>query len=451
MVFGAGISGIAAAGLLMRHGGRVLLYDANPSGELTAGVVRNKLNCHGECEILLGKFSDCFSEDTLLEIAEVVLSPGVPLDLPDVIKIKDAGIPIIGEIELAYRFEKGRVFAITGTNGKTTTTALLGEIMRGAFKDVFVVGNIGLAYTIIADNTSDDSVTVAELSSFQLETTDMFHPAVSAILNLSPDHLDRHHTMEAYISAKKRIALMQNNNETIVLNYEDELIRELAKDLIPKIIWFSSLRVLKKGLFLRNDEIIWRPNDEGEEYVICTTDELQILGTHNHENVMAAAGMALSGGVPLEIVRKQILGFKGVEHRIEFVTEKNGVAWYNDSKGTNPDAAIKGISAMNRPTVLIGGGYDKDSEYTDWIKSFNGKVKKLILIGQTKEKIARDARNVGFTDYVFADGFDEAVFLAAKTAKEGEAVLLSPACASWDMFRSFEIRGNRFKELISEM
>ena len=441
LVFGSGISGIGAAKLLEAKGSYVTLYDGNE--KLDAREVRQKLGEGSRAEIVIG----AFPEELYDTLDIVVLSPGVPTDLPIVNRMRDAGILITGEVELAYEAGKGDVLAITGTNGKTTTTALLGEIM-GNYRKTFVVGNIGNPYTTAVSLMDEASVTVAEMSSFQLETIIDFRPRVSAILNFTPDHLNRHHTMEAYISAKKNIARNQTEDDHCILNYEDRLTREFGENIKAQVLYFSSRRKLEKGIYLEDGRIIYR-NDKVIE--ICDVKDLNILGLHNYENVMAAAAMALVYGIPADIVRKSVKAFKGVEHRIEYVTEKNGVAYYNDSKGTNPDAAIKGIQAMNRPTVLIGGGYDKDSVYTDWIRSFDGKVKRLILLGATKEKIASDARACGFHDFVFADTFDEAVLEASKAAKPGDAVLLSPACASWDMFPSYEVRGEKFKEIVNSL
>ena len=443
LVFGAGISGIGAAGLLEANGADVILYDGNE--KLDPASLKEQLGEKSSAAVLTGKLP----QETITSLDMAVLSPGVPTDLPVVLAMKEAGVQVIGEIELAYQFGKGDVLAITGTNGKTTTTSLLGQIMKQAREEVYVVGNIGNPYTAVAGQMTEQAVTVAEISSFQLETIREFRPKVSAILNITPDHLNRHHTMEAYIEAKENIAVNQTEDDFCILNYEDRLLREFGENLRAKVLYFSSQRKLEEGIFLEDGEIVLCLN--GQKETICHVDELQILGTHNHENVMAAAAMAYVYGVPAETIRKSVLSFGGVEHRIEYVAEKNGVAYYNDSKGTNPDAAIKGIRAMKRPTVLIGGGYDKDSEYTEWIESFDGKVKKLILLGQTREKIARDAKKCGFTDYVFADSFEEAVHMAVKEAVSGDAVLLSPACASWDMFPSYEVRGDKFKEIVNSL
>ena len=362
--------------------------------------------------------------------------------------MKAKNIPVWGEIELAYTYGRGDVLAITGTNGKTTTTTLLGEIMKQAARSVFVVGNIGTPYTGIASKTEDDSVIVAEISSFQLETVHSFRPKVSAILNITPDHLNRHHTMEAYIGAKERIAENQTEKDYCVLNYEDEVLREFGETVRAQVLYFSSRRKLNRGVWLEGDRIICNIDGETE---ICRTGDLQILGTHNYENVMAAVAMAYVYGVPAEVIRQVITSFKGVEHRIEFVAEKNGVAYYNDSKGTNPDAAIRGIRAMNRPTRDLVVGYDKDSSYEEWIEAFDGKVKKLVLIGATREKIAQTARRLGFTDVVLADSFEEAFEKCTEYAQPGDAVLLSPACASWGMFKNYEERGDKFKELVEQL
>lgn len=440
LVVGSGISGVAAAELLKKKRVKTILFDGNR--DLDVAALREKHSVFSDMEILLGELSEADMERFDL----VVLSPGVPTDLPMVNAVRERGIPIWGEIELAYFFAKGRVAAITGTNGKTTTTALTGEIMANYYKDVKVVGNIGIPYTSVAAETTDETVTVAEISSFQLETIHTFHPAVSAILNITPDHLNRHHTMECYIETKERIAKNQDAGDTCVLNYEDEVLRAFGEQLKTNVLFFSSERKLAKGLYLDGGDIFYA--DGTGTAKIINVNELNILGKHNYENVMAACGMAISLGVPIPKIVEVLKRFEAVEHRIEYVTEKRGVKFYNDSKGTNPDAAIKGICAMNRPTFLIGGGYDKQSEYDEWIESFGGKVKKLVLIGQTKEKIAECAREHGFTDIVLCDTLEEAVDVCYRNAVQGDAVLLSPACASWGMFKNYEERGRIFKEYV---
>ena len=444
LVFGAGKSGIGAAGLLLHEQAKVILYDGNAKQD--PEEIRRKLNAGADVEIILGELSD----EVLDRLELVVLSPGVPADLPVVLKMKEKEIPVWGEVELAYRVGKGEVLAITGTNGKTTTTSLLGEIMKAYREDVQVVGNIGTAYTSVALDTTEDTVTVAEISSFQLETIEKFHPKASAITNITEDHLNRHHTMEEYIRVKERITENQTMEDVCVLNYEDEVLRAFGEKLIGEqkvqVLFFSSLRALQDGIYCQ-DGTIWLA-ENGEREPVVRTDELKILGQHNYENVMTAVGMAYYAGVPMDVIRKAVCAFQGVEHRIEYVCEKNGVVYYNDSKGTNPDAAIKGIQAMNRPTLLIGGGFDKQSTYESWIRAFDRKVKYLVLIGETREKIAETARREGFHEILMAENLEEAVKICADKAEPGDAVLLSPACASWDQFDSYEQRGDLFNEYV---
>ena len=443
LVVGTGISGVAATELLLKNGSRVILFDGNQ--ELDAAALKEKNPQLTEVEIILGTLK----EEDLKRIDLAVLSPGVPTDLPMVEQIREKEIPIWGEIELAYQFTKGAVVAITGTNGKTTTTALTGEIMANYFPDVKVVGNIGIPYTSVAADTTDETVTVAEISSFQLETIHEFHPKVTTILNITPDHLNRHHTMECYIKTKESITRNQTRDEVCVLNYEDEELRKFGETLHCTPLYFSSVRKLENGLFYEDGAIYYARDGQNEK--VIDVDELNILGLHNYENAMAATGMALTMGVSLDKIRESLKKFQAVEHRIEYVTEWNGIRFYNDSKGTNPDAAIKGIQAMNRPTYLIGGGYDKQSTYDEWIESFDGKVKKLVLIGQTREKIAECAKKHGFTQIELCDSLEEAIDVCCKDAKSGDAVLLSPACASWGMFKNYEERGRIFKEYVRSL
>ena len=451
LVFGTGISGIGSAGLLLKMGADLTLYDGNE--KLTEADIRKKLPAGASARVIIGGLPD----EVIRELDLAVLSPGVPTDIEQVVRMKTQGVRIWGEVELAYACSRGDVLAITGTNGKTTTTTLVGEIMKyhcekqsAPVNDkVFVVGNIGTPYTDAAEQTTDATVCVAEISSFQLETIDTFHPAVSAITNITPDHLDRHHTMEEYIRVKERITCNQTSEETCVLNYEDEELRRYGETLQMKVIYFSSARTLPEGIYLAGDTIELK---EGNEAVkVLSVKELKLPGLHNYENIMTAVAMTYAYGVPLDEIRHVVRRFTAVEHRIEYVAEKGGVVYYNDSKGTNPDAAIKGIEAMDRPTVLIGGGYDKGSSYSDWIRHFNGKVRSLVLIGQTKEAIAREARECGFDRIQMADSFEEAFDMCVRTAQPGDAVLLSPACASWGMFPNYEVRGRVFKDLVHKL
>ena len=443
LVAGTGKSGIAAAELLKKQGFAVRLYDGNTELDIQSFYEKNP-NLQN-IEILLGDLS----EEDQKAVDILVLSPGIPVDLPMVNTMRDLGAAIWGEIELAYAFAKGEVLAITGTNGKTTTTSLLGEILKSHFADVRVVGNIGIPYTSVAADTTEETVTAAEISSFQLETIHRFAPGITAILNITPDHLNRHHTMENYIAAKESITKNQKPEDLCVLNYEDEVLRKFGEGLQTKVPWFSSKRELENGFYVKEDAI-YRACD-GEITEIIRTNELNLLGRHNYENVMAAVAMALGIGVPLDAVRETLRRFTAVEHRIEYVAEKRGIRFYNDSKATNPDAAIQGIGAMNRPTYLIGGGYDKESVYDEWFDAFHGKVKELVLIGQTRDKIAETAKKHGFTAVTLADSMEEAVAVCYDHAKSGDAVLLSPACASFGMFKNYEERGRIFKEIVRSL
>lgn len=446
LVVGSGISGIGAMTLLNKLGAEIVLFDEKLSVEeleqkVPAGV---KAACYS------GELPESTMDAEKIEIA--VLSPGVPTDIPMVNLMREKGIRIIGEIELGYLAEKGRVVAITGTNGKTTTTTLVGEIMKAHLGEekTFVVGNIGNPYTLEALKTADDTVTVGEISSFQLETVDTFLPQVSAILNVTPDHLNRHYTMEAYAGAKEKIAQNQTEEQICVLNYENEYTRAFGEKCTAKVVYFSSARALENGYFLQGEEIC-KATCGHVEVLLNIHTGMNLVGLCNVENVMAAIAMAEGMQVPMKTILKVVKSFKAVEHRIEFVATKGGVDYYNDSKGTNPDAAIQGIRAMSKPTILIGGGYDKQNEYDEWIEAFGDKVKWLVLIGQTREKIAECARKHGFTDIKMADTFEECLELCTKLAEPGDAVLLSPACASWGMFPNYEVRGKIFKDYVNQL
>lgn len=443
LVVGSGKSGVAAVTLLGEAGAEPILYDS--SDKLTAEMLAAKLPKEKQGPVPC--YAGILPEEVAAQSDLLVLSPGVPVDSPFVTAFQNRGIPVIGEIELGYLLEQGRVAAITGTNGKTTTTTLVGEIMRACCKEVFVVGNIGNPYTCEAAKTSAASVTVAEISSFQLETADTFHPAVSAILNITPDHLNRHHNMETYVAVKESITKNQTKEDVCVLNYEDERLRQFAESCPARVVFFSSAHKLADGFYLEGEEIC-RSREGNCQRILNIHRDMNLVGMCNVENVMAALAIAEGMGVPTETSLQVIRRFKAVEHRIEYVAEKRGVVYYNDSKGTNPDAAIQGIRAMTRPTILIGGGYDKQSEYDAWIEAFDGKVKCLVLLGQTQEKIAECALRHGFTQIRKADTFAEAFQICVETAEPGDAVLLSPACASWGMFSDYEERGRIFKEYV---
>ncbi len=445
LVAGAGKSGISSARLLLNMGGEVVLYDGNAT--LYGPALLENFGQGAAVEVILGELRP----EALADVSLCVISPGISLETPFVEMICAAGIPIWGELQLACYVAKGRLAAITGTNGKTTTTALVGEILKAYYRDVYVVGNIGTPYTDVALQTTDESFTVAEVSSFQLETMVDFHPQASAILNITPDHLNRHHTMERYIEVKESITANQTEEDVCVLNYDDEVLRAFGENaqLLPKTVFFSSRQKLAEGYYMQGCEIM-RAADGGARPLMDVRD-MNLLGRHNFENVMAAIAVAEALGVPMATIIRVVKEFKAVEHRIEFVLERLGVRYYNDSKGTNPDAAIQAVKAMPGPIILIGGGYDKGSDYDEWIESFGGNVKYLVLIGQTRDKIAACARAHGFTNIMYAEDMAEAVKVCAYYAESGDCVLLSPACASWGMFKDYEERGRIFKECVRNL
>ena len=443
LVAGSGKSGIGAAELLKKVGASVTIYDGNK--DLDKYEILSKLKDNSGVKVVLGELP----EDVIKESDLMILSPGIAIDAPFVLEVKEASVPIWGEVELAYVIGKGKLAAITGTNGKTTTTALVGEIMAAYYEHVDVVGNIGNPYTTTAFESEEDTVTVAEISSFQLETIHKFKPDVSAVLNITPDHLNRHYTMECYTDVKMSIAKNQDADQPIILNYEDPILREYAPRLTNKIIWFSSKQKVENGVYLDGKNIMYV--EKGKETFVTTTEDTTLVGVHNIENIMAAIAISINMNVPVEIIREAIKKFKAVEHRIEYVETINDVIYYNDSKGTNTDASIKAIEAMSRPTILIAGGYDKKVSFDEWADAFGEKIKCLVLLGQTSEQIAETCKRHGFENIVFTKSLEEAVAVCAKKAEPGDAVLLSPACASWGMFDNYEQRGNMFKEYVRNL
>lgn len=450
IVVGTGKSGIGSAVLLEKNGAVPVIYDGNEKTDKDAvkAAVTEKLGRDSKAQLYLGEFPRQITEG--VELA--VLSPGVPIDADFVVYMKEQGIHIWGEVELAYHFAKGRVLAITGTNGKTTTTSLVGQIMQEYYDSVYIVGNIGNPYTDAAPLMREDTVSVAEISSFQLETIEDFHPQVSAILNITPDHLNRHHTMENYAAAKEAVTRNQTKEDFCILNYENAYTMDFGSRCPATVVYFSSAQKLENGLYLDGGEIYLAKDGIPQRLLNVKTD-MRLVGVCNIENVMAAIGISMHAGVPMENILATVQRFAAVEHRIEYVATKKGVMYYNDSKATNTDAAIQGIKAMDRPTVLIGGGYDKGSAYDDWIHCFDGKVKKLVLIGQTREKIAECAVSCGFPkeDILYEDTFAAALDACVREASSGDAVLLSPACASWGMFPNYEVRGEQFKEYVNQL
>ena len=442
VVVGAGISGIGAVRLLVNRDANVTLYD----GKLDEETIKGKLDSDlAGVKIATGEFSKELVENNDV----MVISPGVPIDKDFIIDFKNAGKEVIGEVELAYLCAKGRLIAITGTNGKTTTTALVGEILANNFASSFVVGNIGNAYTLEADKMTDESVTVAEISSFQMESAKEFHPVVSCVLNVTPDHLDRHKTMENYTACKMMVTKNQTEDEVCVLNYEDEILREEAKKLSCKITYFSSKSILSDGFYLDGKNIIKAVG--GKTEVLLSTDDMKIVGVHNAENAMAAIAVTDAIGVPMNVIVETVKNFKAVAHRIEYVNTINDVLYYNDSKGTNPDATIKAVEAMDKPIVLIAGGYDKHVSFADMAKVLVGRVKKLVLLGETRYDIEAEAKKAGVNDIVMVSSLEEAVQVSHDSANPGDVVLLSPACASWDMFKSYTQRGDLFKEYVNKL
>lgn len=445
LVIGMGRSGIAATYALVDAGAVVSVQDSKSEEQIDKAFV-DYLNEKG-----VSKYLGSIPED--MSVFDVlVLSPGVPPQLAFVEEARKNGAEIIGELELAYRLGKGHYIAITGTNGKTTTTTLVGEIYKAAGCDTEVAGNIGIAVISKAMAASDDTCLVTETSSFQLETIDQFHPVVSAILNLTPDHMDRHKTMENYGRAKAAVFKNQTKDEYCILNYDDKACFELAgrEGCNATVVPFSRKEALDFGAFVQDGQIVIK-DQKGEIIPICGADELQIPGSHNLENALAAAAITYFGGISKDVIAQVLRTFAGVEHRIEACGELNGVRFVNDSKGTNPDAAIKAIEAMKENILLIAGGYDKGSTYDEFVAAFDGRVKKLILLGKTAPKIKETAEAAGFHDIIMASDMEDCVTKAYNAAEEGDVVLLSPACASWDMYDNFEQRGDHFKSCVQSL
>lgn len=439
LVCGMARSGIAAAKLLNRLGARVTLQDMKKREEISADV----LALEGEGIVL---YTGANPDEIACAQDLIVLSPGIPCDLPFIAAAEEAGIEVISEVELAYRLTPCPITAITGTNGKTTTTTLTGEIMKTAYSGTAVVGNIGIPYSEEVGRLTEKDWVVAEISSFQMEKAKEFHPHISAVLNITPDHLNRHKTMDVYIAMKERVFAKQTAADFCILNHGDEICRKMADKTAAKVFFFDSSETLAEGIYLDGDaiEVRWGAINE----TLIHVDELQILGVHNYENVMAAAAMGICAGIALDTIRAVLKGFAGVAHRIEYVATVDGVDYYNDSKGTNVDASIRAVLAMKKPIVLIGGGYDKGSSFDEWTKLFPGRVKHLVLIGVTAPKVRASAEKFGFTAISDCETFEEAVDLCREKAEDGDCVLLSPACASWGMFDNYEQRGDMFKEQV---
>ncbi len=442
LVVGMGRSGVAAAQALVKLGAVVYIQDSQKEEDVSAQVVSVIRNLGVKC------FFGCVPPDMSL-FDMIVLSPGVSPELDFVQEAKAAGAEITGELEIAYRIGKGNYVAITGTNGKTTTTTLTGRIFEAAGRKTHIVGNIGVAVISASINAEENDWLVTETSSFQLETTKYFKPQVAAILNLTPDHLNRHHTMEAYGNAKAKIFQNQSPDGYSVVNYDDKACFALAEKSKARIVPFSRREELDFGAFVKDGKIVIK--DDSETVEICSLSDIRIIGDHNVENVLAAAAVSYFSGIPADIIRKAVSEFNGVEHRIEYSGTVDGVNYYNDSKGTNIDAAVTALKAIKKNIILIAGGDAKGQVFDEFISEFNGSVKKLVLLGRDAHFIQEACDRAGFTEYVKCKNMDECVKYAHDIAKEGDTVLLSPACASWDMYDNYEQRGDHFKECVARL
>ncbi|MBS3886250.1 MAG: UDP-N-acetylmuramoyl-L-alanine--D-glutamate ligase [Dethiobacter sp.] len=444
VVIGAARSGVASAMLLLRQGALVTINDCRPLAELAREL---EMPVSNEALRIVGGGhpAEIVNEDVVL----VVKSPGIPDSLPPLVRAKELGIPVIAEVEMAYWQLACPLVAITGTNGKTTTTALTGEMYRAAGKKTAVAGNIGLPLSAVVLAGERPEVVVAELSSFQLEGTATFRPQLAAILNITPDHLDRHGSMAAYREAKARIFANQGPAEMLVINADDPEAYALREQPVSQVYLFSRRQEVARGAFLRNGFLVLR--DGEREAVLLHQQEICIPGAHNLENALAASLLAWLGGIEAEIIADVLRRFPGVPHRLESLGSVSGVHFVNDSKGTNIDAALKALTALPEKKVLIAGGYDKGADFTLFAAAVKEHVSHVVVIGQVAKRLTAAFDQAGFAAYTFAATLEEAVSIAYRQAQPGEAVLLSPACASWDMFSSFEERGERFKKAVREL
>lgn len=440
LIVGMAKSGIAAARLLYENGYRVIINDRKPE-------------IKGLFDALNGIAYEVRLGDNPMDLLEgvdlLVPSPIIPFSRPFIVEAKRRGVEVISEIELGYRYSKADFVCITGTNGKTTCTALTGEIFKASGRKTFVLGNIGIAISSHALDTKEGDVVVAETAALQLEGNSTFHAVAAGVCNITPDHLDHFGTMENYIAAKAKILDNQTKEDAAVLNYDDPVVRGFASLTPARILYFSRKAEVSEGMFLRGEDVILRLN--GQETVLLNKNEIYIPGGHNLENAMLCALLAVSQGVSLDVIRETLRTFKGVEHRIERVCERSGVLYINDSKGTNPDSTVKAIEAMTRPTVLLLGGFDKHNDFDDVFLAFGDTVKSCVVLGATGDKIMACAKKYNKEAICHRAGeFYQAVNLARDLASPGDAVLLSPACASWDMFDNYEQRGEVFKNIVRE-
>lgn len=444
LVVGMARSGVAAAQLLVKHGALVTVNDSKNREQL--GDVLSPLE-----QLPVRWALGCPAMDVLAGQDVLVISPGIPDSVPFVKKAKANGIYVIGEVELAYQLTPGQLVAVTGTNGKTTTVSLLGEIFANAGKTTHVVGNIGYPYSLAGLTSKRDDVIVCEISSFQMETADTFHPKVAALLNITEDHLNRHGDMATYTAMKMRIFQRQTAEDYAVFNDDDPALQPLIPQVKSHVLLFSRKHEVPEGAFARDGKVVLRLNNQ--EQVVCAADEIYIPGPHNLENALAAVCVAGAMGVSTEVLKHTLQTFKGVEHRIEFVRELEGIRYINDSKGTNVDSTIKAVQTMTRPTAIILGGYDKHCDFTPMVKEMlvSPVIREAVLIGVTADQIQATLLKEGFDANRIhrAATLEDAVQQCRALAEDGWNVLLSPACASFDMFSDYEARGRIFKEIVA--
>jgi len=442
LVVGLGKSGLSAAMFLRAQGARVTVSDAR-----SAVALAKEIPALLEAGIMVesgGHGLLTFRRQDL-----IVVSPGVPMDTPEVKQVVAFGLPVIGELELASRYLQGRVVAITGSNGKTTTTSLVGKIFSDAGVPTLVGGNIGLPVIDLVAESSAETVSVLEVSSFQLETIEQFHPHIAVVLNITPDHLDRHGSFESYAAAKARITERQTAEDYLVLNAEDKATQMVALKTKAQIFWFSGRRPIKHGAFVHGESILFVPREGAKAEPVMPVSEIPLKGSHNVENVLAAVCAARLAKIPAERIRASVARFKAVEHRLELVKVVNGVEYYNDSKATNVDATMKAVASFPGGIHLILGGKDKDSDYGSMSGMLTERVKIVYTIGSAAEKIERQLQ--GVVKIVPAETLQVAVAKAAKAASVGDVVLLSPACSSFDQFENYEQRGRVFRQLVNEL
>ena len=444
LVCGMARSGVSAAQCLYELGARVTISDSKAEEKLAEALQPLEGMDIRRCLGDQAQPADLESYDL------AVTSPGIPMQAPILRAVQAAGVPLIGELELGAQVSRAPLYAVTGTNGKTTTTTLIGEIFRNLGKTTYVVGNIGYPFTACALQCGEEDVAVAEVSSFQLETISTFHPHIAVMCNITEDHLNRHGTMEEYIRVKERIFENMGQGDYAVLNLDDPIVRGMAERIPCAPAFFSRRQEVETGAYLEGEEVVFSLN--GHKKRVLRADEIRIPGEHNLENALAATALTMLAGVPAPVVRHTLKTFPGVEHRIETVRTVEGVTYINDSKGTNVDASIRAVRAMKVPTVLLAGGYDKHTDFLPLAREIlASKIHTVVVLGDTAEQIERALRTVGFESILHAKTFEEAVLLARSCAREGENVLLSPACASFDMFQDYEERGRVFKEIVSRL